>query len=253
MKRTLTLIYGAACYAGFGLVFLYAVGWVGNLGVPHSIDSAPAVPLAHALWVNLGLLAAFAVQHSVMARPTFKRWWTKVVPPAAERSTYVLFSNLAMAALFGFWQPMGGTVWDVQDPHGRGVLYALFTAGWLIVLVTTFMIDHFELFGLRQVWRHFRGESQPQAAFVTPGPYRIVRHPLYVGWITAFWATPTMTVAHLVFAVATTTYILVAIRLEERNLVEEHGARYAAYRKRVPMLVPRLGRTPAVDEEVAAP
>jgi protein-S-isoprenylcysteine O-methyltransferase Ste14 len=252
MKRTFALIYGVSVYASFLFVFLYAVGWIGDFAVPNAIDGPIQVPFAKALMVNLGLLGLFAVQHSVMARPAFKRWWTKFVAPPVERSTYVLATNLAMGALFAFWQPMGGIVWDVQAPMGRGVLWALYATGWLIVLATTFMIDHFELFGLKQVWRHFRGEPQPKASFVTPGAYRIVRHPLYVGWITAFWATPTMTAAHLVFALATTAYILVAIGFEERDLIAEHGARYIAYRKRVPKLVPRL--TPkAADEEVAAP
>jgi protein-S-isoprenylcysteine O-methyltransferase Ste14 len=184
-----------------------------------------------------------------MARPAFKRWWTRVVPEAAERSTYVLFSSLALILLFWGWQPMGAVVWDIQDPVGRAIAYALFAFGWGLVLVTTFLINHFDLFGLRQVWLHLRGRQYTHLRFVTPGPYRLVRHPLYVGWLFAFWATPTMTMAHLLFAVVTTAYILIAIRLEERDLVEAHGDDYENYHRRVPMLLPRLfgraGRSPA--------
>jgi protein-S-isoprenylcysteine O-methyltransferase Ste14 len=172
------------------------------------------------------------------------------VRPAAERSTYVLLSSLALIALFAHWQPIGGTVWNVQDSLGRAILYALFGFGWLLVLTTTFLIDHFDLFGLRQVWLHLRGKQYTPPRFVTPGPYRVVRHPLYVGWFFAFWATPTMTAAHLVFALATTAYILIAIQLEERDLLAVHGRDYAEYRKRVPMLIPRLARaaTPAPEK-----
>lgn len=241
MKRLSVLLYGVVCYAVFFATFLYAIGFVGNLWVPKSMDSAASLPLGQALLVNLGLLALFAVQHSVMARPAFKRWWTRFVPEAAERSTYVLFSSLALIALFWFWQPMGGVVWSVTDPLGVGVLYALYAFGWGLVLVSTFLINHFDLFGLRQVWLYFLGRPYTPLRFGTPLLYRIVRHPLYVGWLFAFWATPTMTVAHLVFAVMTTAYILVAIQLEERDLVEFHPE-YADYRRRVPMLIPGLGR-----------
>jgi protein-S-isoprenylcysteine O-methyltransferase Ste14 len=187
-----------------------------------------------------------------MARAGFKAWLTRAVPPAAERSTYVLFSSLALIALFAHWQPLGGTVWNVEDPIGRGVLYGLFAFGWLLVLVTTFLINHFDLFGLRQVWLFFTGKPYTPLRFVTPGPYRIVRHPLYVGWFFAFWATPTMSVSHLLFAIATTAYILIAIQLEERDLLTVHGEDYANYRSRVPMLIPRLfgrraARSPAAQ------
>jgi protein-S-isoprenylcysteine O-methyltransferase Ste14 len=241
MKRLLILCYGLLCYAVFLATFLYAVGFVGNLFVPKSIDSAAAGPLGRALLIDLGLLALFAVQHSVMARPGFKRLWTRLVPQAAERSTYTLLSSLALIALFAWWQPMGGVVWNVTDPFGRGVLYGLFAFGWLLVLVSTFLINHFDLFGLRQSWLYFRGRPYTPLRFGTPGPYRWVRHPLYVGWLFAFWATPTMTVAHLVFALMTTAYILVAIQLEERDLVDAHPE-YAGYRRDVPMLFPRPGR-----------
>ena len=237
--RFLILLYGVVSYALFFATFCYAAGFVGNLFVPRSMDSAAIVPLGEALLVNLGLLAAFAVQHSVMARPAFKRWWTQFVPEAAERSTYVLFSSLALIALFCFWQPMGGVVWDLDEPFARGAMHGLFVFGWGLVLVSTFLINHFDLFGLRQVWLHFRGIPYTSLKFGTPGPYRLVRHPLYLGWLFAFWATPTMTVAHLVFALMTTAYILVAIQLEERDLVEALPE-YEHYRQRVPMILPRL-------------
>jgi methanethiol S-methyltransferase len=244
MKRIAVFAYGVAVYALFFGVFLYAAGFVGNFLVPKSMDSAPQVPLLEALLVNVALLGVFGLQHSVMARPAFKRWLTRILPEAMERSTYVLFSSLALILLFWGWQPLGGMVWDVQDPAGRAVLYGLFAFGWLLVLVTTFLINHFDLFGLRQVWLYLRGREYTHLRFVTPGPYRLVRHPLYVGWFFAFWATPTMTATHLLFAVVTTAYILVAIQFEERDLLDAHGADYANYRARVPMLLPRMfGRT----------
>jgi protein-S-isoprenylcysteine O-methyltransferase Ste14 len=233
--------------------FLYAIGFLGNVAVPKAIDSAAAGPLGEALLVNALLLGVFAVQHSVMARPGFKRWWTKLVPHPVERSTYVLFSNLALILLFWQWRPMGGVVWDVEHPAGRAVLYGLFALGWLTVLVTTFLINHFDLFGLRQVWLYFRGRECTPLGFVTPGPYQYVRHPLYVGWLTAFWATPTMTAAHLVFALGTTAYILVAIYFEERDLTEAHGRAYAEYRQRVPMLVPRWSGRVAARQAALQP
>jgi protein-S-isoprenylcysteine O-methyltransferase Ste14 len=252
MKRIAAFTYGVVSYAIFFGTFLYAIGFVGDLFVPKSIDSAPESPLGQALLINALLLGLFAVQHSVMARPAFKRWWTRFVPKPVERSTYVLFSSLALIALFAFWQPIGGVIWDVQDPVGQAVLYGLFAFGWGLVLVATFLINHFDLFGLRQVWLYLRGKEYRPLNFGTPALYKIVRHPLYVGWFFAFWATPTMTVAHLFFALLTTAYILIAIRFEERDLVAEHGARYSEYRKQVPMLVPRLGGRPSgIDSEAA--
>ncbi|HEV7730639.1 MAG TPA: isoprenylcysteine carboxylmethyltransferase family protein [Candidatus Binatia bacterium] len=236
------LAYGVACYAVFFATFLYAVGFVGGFGVSTTLDGAAVGSMAATLTVNLGLLALFAVQHSLMARPAFKRTWTRIVPEPMERSTYVLASSLALILLFALWCPMGGVVWDVTNPLGRGLLHAVFAAGWLTVLGSTFLIDHFDLFGLRQVWLYFRGLPYTYLPFRTPGPYQWVRHPLYVGWLLAFWATPTMTIAHLVFAVMTTAYILVAIRFEERDLEALHGVTYRRYRDRVPMLVPRPTR-----------
>jgi protein-S-isoprenylcysteine O-methyltransferase Ste14 len=231
------LVYGIACYAVFFATFLYAIGFIGNFGVPKTMDSAPTLAPGLALAVDLGLLALFAVQHSVMARPAFKRWWTRIVPPAAERSTYVLFSSLALLLLFWLWQPLGGSVWNVEHPAGRAALYAGYGFGWALVLFATFLLNHFDLFGLRQVWLHFRGRACTQLPFGTPSLYRLVRHPLYVGWLCVFWFTPVMTVTHLLFAVMTTGYILIAIQLEERDLVASLPE-YAEYRRRVPMLLP---------------
>ena len=250
MKRIATFTYGVTCYAIFFGTFLYAIGFVGNFIVPKSIDSMPDGPLGQALLIDALLLGLFAVQHSVMARPAFKRWWTRFVPKPVERSTFVLFSSLALIALFAWWQPIGGVIWNVQDSVGQDVLYGLCALGWGIVLVSTFLINHFDLFGLRQVWLYLRGKEYRPLTFVTPGPYRHVRHPIYVGFIIAFWATPTMTAAHLFFALMTTAYILIGIRFEERDLVTFHGARYSEYRKQVPMLVPRLGgRSSGIDPE----
>ena len=237
MKRILTLVYGALSYAIFFLTFLYAIGFVGNIGVPKSLDSAADDSWHRALLIDLGLLSLFAVQHSVMARQGFKQLLKRVVPAEAERSTYVLASSLALLLLFWQWRPLGGVVWDVRNDAGRALLYGGFAFGWLLVLITTFVINHFDLFGLRQTWRAFRGQPQAELRFVTPVLYRIVRHPLYVGWLFAFWSTPSMTVTHLLFAVMTASYILVAIRLEERDLMRMHPE-YAEYRRRVPMLVP---------------
>ena len=239
MKRFLILVYGVACYAIFFVTFLYAIGFVGGIGVPKSIDSTPTLGLGAAVAINLLLLGAFALQHSVMARPAFKRAWTRIVPAAAERSTYVLFSSLALILLFWQWQPMGLVVWQVDNAFGRVLLYAGFAFGWALVFVSTLLLNHFDLFGLRQVWLQFRGRPYTDLPFKTPGLYRIVRHPLYVGWFFAFWSTPVMTAAHFVFALMTTVYILIAIRLEERDLVAALPE-YAEYRRRVPMIVPRI-------------
>ena len=237
MSRILTLGYGAASYAVFLVTFVYAIGFLGNVIVPKTLDSPAEGPWLTALAIDLALLSLFAVQHSVMARPGFKSLLTRVIPPAVERSTYVLASSLALLLLFWQWRPLGGVIWDVQQPAGRAVLLAGFAFGWALVLLTTFVINHFDLFGLRQTWRAFRGRRQEPLRFVTPLLYRMVRHPLYVGWLFAFWSTPTMTATHLLFAVVTTAYILVAIQLEERDLMRAHPE-YAGYRDQVPMLVP---------------
>jgi protein-S-isoprenylcysteine O-methyltransferase Ste14 len=235
--RITAFVYGVVSYAIFFGTFLYAACFVGNFVVPKGMDAAPTGPLGTSLAIDVALLGLFAVQHSVMARPAFKRMWTRIVPEPVERSTYVLASSLALIVLFWQWRPLGGVVWDVQGPAARALLHAGFAFGWLLVLVSTFLINHFDLFGLRQVWLYLRGRPYRPLGFTTPGPYRLVRHPLYVGWLFAFWSTPTMTATHLLFAVMTTAYILVAIQLEERDLVAAHPE-YATYRSRVPMLIP---------------
>lgn len=240
MSRVLTFTYGLACYAVFLGVFVYAIGFIGGFYTPTLLDGAPERPLAEALAIDLGLLALFAVQHSVMARPAFKRRWTRVVPEAAERSTYVLASSLALVALFVLWEPIGGVVWNVPEGPGRALVIGLYAFGWALLLYTTFLIDHFDLFGLAQVWRHLRGQQYRPPQFRTPALYRVVRHPLYIGWLVIFWAAPTMTVAHLVFALMTTAYIVIAIQFEERDLVAAFGDDYVQYRRQTPMLVPRL-------------
>ena len=237
-KRIMFFVYGSLSYLIFLGTFLYAIGFIGNFGVPTTLDGVPSRPLVVAFLIDAGLLTLFAVQHSVMARRWFKDWWTRVVPKPLERSTYVLFSSLALILLFWQWRPLGGVVWSVEDPTGRLVLRGLFAFGWGLVLVSTFLINHFDLFGLRQVWLYLLGRPYTALRFGAPGPYRLVRHPLYVGWLFAFWMTPTMTLAHLLFSVATTAYILLAIRFEERDLAREHGESYEKYRRSVPMLVP---------------
>lgn len=238
-KRAVILLYGVAAYAAFLFTISYATGFVGNFVVPKSIDSARTVPFLTALLVNAGLLALFAVQHSVMARPFFKRWITRHIPESAERSTFTLAASIALLGLFWLWEPMGGVVWQVENPVGRVLFHIGCAFGWVLVLLATFLINHFDLFGLRQVWLQFRNRPYTALHFNTPGPYKLIRHPLYLGFIFAFWCTPTMTVAHLFFAVATAAYILVAIQLEERDLQAVHPE-YADYKRRTPMLVPRV-------------
>lgn len=251
MARILTLTYGVVSYLIFFGTYLYAIGFLGNIVVPKSLDSGPVDPWPAALAIDLGLLSLFAVQHSVMARQGFKRLLTRVVPVEVERSTYVLASSLLLLLLFWQWRPLGGTIWTVENEAGRVLLYCGFAFGWLLVLVSTFLINHFDLFGLRQTWRAFRGQPQTELRFVTPILYRFVRHPLYVGWLLAFWSTPTMTVTHLLFAVITTAYILVAIQLEERDLMRAHPE-YAEYRRRVPMLLPRWRQHPGAADRARA-
>ena len=241
MRPLTVLLYGLFCYGCFLGVFLYAIGFIGNFLVPRAIDGEARVSTGLAIAINLGLLSIFAIQHSVMARPTFKRWWTRYIPKPIERSTYVLASNFAMILIFAFWQPFGGMVWNVTEGWGRTALFVLYGAGWGTVLIATFLINHFDLFGLRQTWLHFRGREYTDLKFKATGPYRVVRHPLYVGWIMVFWFTPTMSVPHLFFAVVTTLYILVAIQLEERNL-KDALPEYAEYCEDVPMLVPLPAR-----------
>lgn len=236
-NRVMLFIYGLVCYAVFLASFLYAVGFLGNFGVPKSIDSGRVVPLFEALVINVALLGVFALQHSIMARKWFKDAWTRIISPVAERSTYVLFSSIALLLLFAKWQPMGGVIWDAGNSTTRVVLYATFALGWITVLAATFLINHFDLFGMRQVWLHLIGRPYTQLKFGTPFLYRYVRHPLYVGWLLVFWSAPVMTSAHLLFAVMTTAYILIAIQFEERDLVRIHPE-YATYKQQVPMILP---------------
>jgi methanethiol S-methyltransferase len=247
MNRITIFLYGTLGYVTFVVTFLYAVGFIGNFAVPKTMDSPADGPWQTALLIDLGLLSLFALQHSIMARPAFKRRLTRIVPAEAERSTYVLASSLALLLLFWKWRPLGGTVWEVQNSLGASLLYAAYAFGWALVLLATVVINHFDLFGLRQVWLHLQGRPQSALKFETPLLYRVVRHPLYVGWITVFWSTPVMTVTHLFFALTTTVYILIAIQLEERDLIAKHPE-YIDYRRQVPMIVPGLPRRVVISK-----
>lgn len=242
--RGFALAYGLICYVIFFLTFLYAIGFVGDFGVPRTIDSGPSASLVPALIIDAVLLGVFAVQHSLMARPAFKAWWTKIVPPPIERSTYVLFASLALMLLFWQWRALPQAVWTIGSPAIATLIVIAFWVGWATVLLSTFLINHFDLFGLRQVWAYRRAQQIPPPEFRTPLFYKVVRHPLYLGFIIAFWAAPTMSQGHLFFALATTAYILIAIQLEEHDMVAVFGERYLAYRKQVSMLIPlpRPGR-----------
>ncbi len=239
-KRLTVFAYGVVSYAVFFLTFVYAVGFIGNMYVPRSLDSAARVPFWQALMIDTLLLGVFAIQHSVMARPAFKRVLTRYIPQAAERSTFVLASSLALIAMFALWQPIGGTVWNVTSPAARNAINLVFGFGFALVFVSTLLINHFDLFGLRQVSLYMAGKPYTQLEFRTPLFYKYVRHPLYIGWFIAFWATPTMTGAHLLFALMTSAYILMAIGWEERDLIMVHGAKYEHYRQHVPKLLPSM-------------
>lgn len=243
MTRFLFLSYSVFCYLLFLLTYAWLAGFVGNFAVPVTLDGPARSTLWLAMSVNLALIALFGVQHSVMARPGFKRWWTRIIPEPIERSTYMLASCVCLVALMLLWQPLGGVVWDVQSQAGRAVLWSLFAIGWLAVPGVSLLINHFDLFGLRQAWLASRGKGYRHLPFGTPLAYRFVRHPLYVGWLIAFWATPTMTVTHLIFALGMTAYILIAIPFEERDLIEAHGEAYRRYREQVPALIPTPGRS----------
>ncbi len=245
-------LYGAVSYAVFLASFLYAVGFVGNLLVPKSIDTAPAGAMPEALLIDLLLLGLFAFQHSTMARPRFKKWWTRIVPKPVERSTYVLISSLLLALLFWQWQPLTQTIWEASSPVGEAVAHTLFWLGWLLVLSSTFMINHFDLFGLRQGDLRLKREPYPPLPFVQVALYRFVRHPIMLGFLIAFWSTPRMTLGHLLFARATTGYIFIGIFLEERDLRRAHGEAYERYRQATSMILPLPRRNPT-DERSAAP
>jgi protein-S-isoprenylcysteine O-methyltransferase Ste14 len=250
----LAFLYGLVSYVIFFFTFLYAIGFVGNLVVPKGIDTPPtAGTFWRGLLVNVILMSIFAIQHSVMARPGFKRWWTKIIPSAIERSTFVLLASLALILLFWQWRAMPDPIWTLTNPLAAYLLWTLFFVGWGLVLFSTFLINHFDLFGLRQVDQYRRGEEYKNLPFGTPVIYGFVRHPIYLGFIIAFWATPTMTVGHLLFAAVTTAYILVAIQLEERDLVAYHGQIYEDYRREVSMLIPMPRRPPAAEAKEVVP
>ncbi len=246
-----SLLYGVVVYLLFFGTFLYAVAFVGNLPVPKAIDSGPEGALVPALIIDTLLLGLFAIQHSVMARPAFKRWWTRFVPHSVERATFVLLASLSLALLFWQWRPILAPVWSVTSSAGILVAQTVFWLGWGLVLLGTFLINHFELFGLRQVWARMRGRTLPEPEFRTPFLYKRVRHPIYLGFVLAFWATPTMTAGHLLFAVATSGYILIGIWFEERDLIALFGDKYRRYCEQVPMLFPLPGRK--VDTPPAEP
>ncbi|HEX5184855.1 MAG TPA: isoprenylcysteine carboxylmethyltransferase family protein [Allosphingosinicella sp.] len=249
MTRWLAAAYGAVVYLIFFVTFLYAIGFVGDLIVPKGIDSGTPGPLAAAVLIDVALLGLFAVQHSLMARPFFKRWWTRFVPAIVERSTYVLLSSIVLILLFWLWRPLPETIWLVAAPNAALLLQAIFWLGWATVLLSTFLISHFELFGLQQVWLGLKQRVAEPPRMRTPFLYGFVRHPLYFGFLLAFWATPHMTMGHLLFAAATTAYILIAVRLEEHDLIAIFGADYVAYRRRVSMLIPLPPRGAAKDAE----
>jgi methanethiol S-methyltransferase len=256
LKRLLFFAYGSFSYLIFLATFLYAIAFVGGFVVPTQLDGPSQGPITTALAIDAALLMVFAVQHSVMARRWFKERWTQIVPWAIERATFVLCASAALLLLFWLWRPIGIPVWTIENGYTRLIVWTLFAAGWGTVLVMTFLINHFDLFGLRQVWLPLIGKPYTPVPFRTPLPYRIIRHPLYFGFLLAFWMTPHMTLAHLVFALATTAYIVLAIQFEERDLLSEHGVSYAEYRRKVPMLLPGMRRSASplpVDSGSAAP
>ncbi len=238
MSRTLALIYGVVTYVIFLGTFLYAIGFVANIVVPKSIDDGPQEPFGQALLINFILLGLFGLQHSAMARQEFKKWWTQIIPQSVERSTYVLIASLLLLLLFWQWRAMPGVVWEVDNLTGQRILETLFWIGWLVALHSTFLIDHFDLFGLRQVTLYACGKEYTPPRFRMPELYQYVRHPIMMGFLIAFWATPVMTVGHLVFAVVMTAYILIGLQLEERDLMDLYGQAYREYRRRVSMIIP---------------
>jgi methanethiol S-methyltransferase len=243
MKRIFALLYGLAAYLLFFAAFLYTIGFVAGVAVPKTIDTGTPTPLVAAVIIDLLLMSVFAIQHSVMARQGFKRWWTKIVSPAVERSTYVLAATLALILLLWQWRPIPAVIWHVANPSAAMALMALEALGWGIVLMSTFLINHFELFGLHQVANNLTGKPMPAPKFKTPLFYKLVRHPIYLGFIIAFWATPLMTTGHLLFAAVTTAYIFVGIALEERDLIAVFGDDYRRYRQRVAMIVPFMTKS----------
>ena len=249
MKKSIIFIYGIISYIVFLIAFLYAIGFVGNIFVPKSIDSGAETTLTSSLFINVILLSAFALQHSIMARPAFKKWFTTIISPAMERSTYILLSSLALLLIYWQWQPNATIVWETENEIAINILTGIFFLGWLIVLLSTFMINHFELFGLAQIFDNLRNKQTPNPKFQTNYLYKIVRHPIMLGFIIAFWSTPTMTVGHLLFSIVTTIYILIAVKyLEEKDLRKFIGEKYKTYQKEVPMIVPFTKINSRIDE-----
>lgn len=243
MGRSFTFIYGVVVYIIFLVTFVYSIGFIGNIVVPKSIDSGVQRSIAASLVINLGLLTIFALQHSIMARPAFKRIWTKVIPKAGERSTYILMTCVALFLIFVFWQPLSAPIWDVSGTQFGAVLTVLFWLGWGGVLASTFMIDHFDLFGLKQIYANLKTRPATHLGFVKVGLYRLVRHPIMTGFLIAFWAAPTMTVGHFLFTMVTTGYIIIAVLyLEEKDLIDQIGDEYLAYQREVPAFIPNMGR-----------
>ena len=243
MGKLVAFLYGIVAYLVFAIVIVYAIGFVCGLVVPKTIDSGPAGPLVESIVINLVLMTIFALQHSVMPRPQFKAWWTTIVPKSVERSTYVLLASLALALVFWQWRPIPGVVWEVKEPTLAAFLLYLGLFGWVLVFISTFMINHFELFGLHQVANNLAGKPMPPMKFKTPMLYNVVRHPIYLGFIIFVWATPVMTAGHLLFAAVVTAYIFVGIALEEHDLIAVFGDEYRRYRQRVAMIVPFIGRS----------
>jgi protein-S-isoprenylcysteine O-methyltransferase Ste14 len=238
MKKPLSLLYGLISYLAFFGTILYAIGFVGNLVVPKTIDGEPELPLANAILTDALLLLIFALQHSIMARPSFKSWWTNFVPAHLERSTFVLLSSLCLILMIWQWQPVGGVVWSTENDTLKTILLISYLSGWAIVFLSTFLINHFDLFGLRHVWLYATGRPYTNLPFRVPAFYKLVRHPLYLGFLVAFWSTPVMTLTHLLFAALTTGYIFTAIRFEERDLLASFGETYRNYKRWVPMIIP---------------
>ncbi len=238
MSRILAFIYGVVCYLIALIAILYSIGFIGNLIVPKTLDSNLDGSLIKGLLIDILLLGLFAIQHSLMARQNFKKWWIKIIPEPIERSTYVLIASLALLLLFWQWNSLGGIIWNIQKPIIYNIIYGIFALGWLIVFLSTFMINHFDLFGLRQVYLYWRGQEYEYLGFRTPGFYKYIRHPIMLGFVIAFWATPLMTVSHIVFAIGTTIYVLVGIKLEEMDMIYIYGNLYQEYRQQVSMLIP---------------
>jgi methanethiol S-methyltransferase len=238
MKRVIAFIYGVVCYLLFLFTVLYFMGFLGKMGVPKTIDSGSAAPFTRALFINIALITLFGLQHSVMARPSFKKWWTQIIPKPIERSTFVLVTSLTLLFIFSYWQPMPQVIWRVEGPFARVVSDGLFFFGWAIVLYSTFLINHFDLFGLRQVYLYFKNEPYTPHLFKMSSFYEYIRHPLMLGFVVVLWATPEMTVGHLLFAAGFTAYIFIGIRFEEKDLVRHHGNTYLDYRRRTSMILP---------------